>query len=78
MVQTVGELEAHLREIKEQRRRGELSLGVYYKALLKLSVALVESLVDEAEHIDESEARKQVPLILLFLEEQIRKFGERA
>ncbi len=78
MVQTVGALKERLQTIKEQRKAGELSLNGYYQALLELAAALVESLGDEAEHLDEKEVRKQVPLILLFVEEQIQKFGERA
>lgn len=78
MVQTVGELANHLQEIKAQRRDGVLSMEAYYMELLKLCAALIESLIDEAERIDEQDARKQVPLILLFLEEQIRKFDERS
>ncbi len=78
MVQTVGELDARLRKLKEQRRNGELGIDAYYRELLALAASLLESLIDEAEHIDEQEARKQAPLILLFVEEQIRKFGERS
>ncbi len=78
MVQTVGALQERLQTIKAQRKAGELSLNGYYQALLELAGALVESLVDEADHLDGKEVRKQVPLILLFVEEQIQKFSERA
>ncbi len=78
MVQTVGELSDHLREIKEERRSGALTLEAYYKELLTLSKELLDALLDEIDSIDGQEIRKQVPLILLFLEDQIQKFGDRS
>ena len=47
----------------------------YYKGLLRIAADLIQNLRDE--NISEEEAKKQIPLILVFLEEQIAKFAGR-
>ncbi|HIP87051.1 MAG TPA: hypothetical protein EYH27_01255 [Anaerolineales bacterium] len=64
-----------LDRLKELRKKGELDTLAYYKGLLKLAADLVQNLRDE--DISEEEAKRQLPLVLVFLEEQIDKFKGR-
>lgn len=64
-----------LEALKEQRKQGGLDVLGYYKALLRITADLIQNLRDE--NISESEAKKQIPLILVFLEEQIAKLAGR-
>ncbi len=77
MAETAAQLTTELRDLKAQRREGNLSLTDYYKSLLHMVSELADSLSDEVHKIDEDEIALQIPLVLLFVEEQIRKFGER-
>ncbi len=64
-----------LEALKEQRKQGSIDVLTYYKGLLGITAHLLRNLQDE--DISEAEAKKQVPLILVFLEEQIRKLADR-
>ena len=64
-----------LEALKEQRKQGGLDMLGYYKGLLRITADLIQNLRDE--NISESEAQKQIPLILVFLEEQIAKLAGR-
>ena len=75
--QTADELDQRLRTLKEQRREGTLDLTGYYKELLVLAAMLIESLTEEVDKLNEEEVVTQVPLLLVFVEEQIRRYGER-
>ncbi len=77
MAETAAQLRETLRALKTQRREGEVSLSDYYAALLRMVSDLATSLTEEVDKMDDEEIALQVPLILLFVEEQIRKFGER-
>ncbi len=77
MAETAAQLNTSLRNLKQQRRDGELTLADYYTALLHMVGELASSLTEEVHNMDEEEIALQVPLILLFVEEQIRKFGDR-
>ncbi len=77
VVQTAAQLTERLETLKAQRRAGEINNREYYAELLKLAASLVDSLVDEIDRMDDNSIRLQVPLVLVFLEDQIRKFGER-
>ncbi|MDQ7028578.1 MAG: hypothetical protein Q9O62_01740 [Ardenticatenia bacterium] len=78
MVETAGELTERLNTLKAQRRAREIDNRMYYAELLKLTSSLMESLIDEVDRMDDSIIRLQVPLILVFLEDQIAKFDERS
>ncbi len=78
MAETATQLAAELRNLKAQRRDGDLSLGDYYSALLHMVGELAESLTEEVHAMSEEEIAMQVPLVLLFVEEQVRKFGTRS
>ncbi len=77
MSETAKQLAETLRSVKSQRLDGELSLPEYYKSLLSMVGELSTSLIDEVESLSEEEIALQVPLVLLFVEEQVRKFGGR-
>ncbi len=77
MTQTPAQLAEDLRALKQQRKAGELDLATYYQHLLRMVSQLADALTEEVGHLSQEEIAHQVPLMLLFLEEQIRKFGER-
>ena len=64
-----------LNKLKEQRKNGEIDTISYYKGLLQIAASLLQNLSDE--DISEEEAKKQIPLILVFVEDQIEKFAAR-
>ncbi len=66
---------SELNALKERRKNGELDVTAYYKGLLGILAATVQNLSDE--DISEAEAKKQIPLVLVFLEEQIGKLAGR-
>lgn len=70
---------ASLREkldfIKEKRKNGELSPSEFYRELLYIVLSMTKELIDE--NISEEDIKKQIPLILAFLEEQIEKMESR-
>lgn len=78
MTLSAANLAQRIQTLKQQRKAGTLSLRAYYRALLELMSEVSASLQEEINLLPEEEIAQQVPLILLFLEEQIRKFGERS
>ncbi len=66
---------AQLQALKDQRKNGEIETVPYYKALLGILADTVQNLRDE--DISEQDAKTQIPLILLFLDEQIAKLSGR-
>ncbi len=78
MTETAAQLAEQLRTLKQQRKAGELDLATYYQKLLQMVGKLADSLTAEVGQMSDEEIAHQVPLMLLFLEEQIRKFGERS
>ncbi len=66
---------SELNALKARRKNGELDATAYYKGLLGILADTVQNLSDEA--ISEAEVKKQIPLILVFLEEQIGKLAGR-
>ncbi len=77
-VQSAAQLAETLRTLKQQRKAGEIPLAMYYRELLAMVSTLADTLTEEVGTMPEEEIAHQVPLMLLFLEEQIRKFGERS
>ncbi len=69
------ELYNSFQELKLKRKNGEISEIEYYSELLKLLKRVVESLKEE--NISSAEVKKQIPLIVLFISEQIEKFASR-
>lgn len=80
MALSVTQLEARLWAIKNERKSGSLDERQYYEALLQLLAQMVTSLLEEADHTETmriEDVRKQIPLILVFVEEQIGRYRQR-
>ncbi|GEM_PF-702401 len=80
MSMTIEELEARLRDIKARRKAGELDERAYYRALLSLAIEIGRSLLDELGSdgkMEDENVRKQIPLLLTFVEDQIARFRAR-
>ena len=74
-METSQELNQSFMELKFKRKNGEISEEEYYKGLLKLTKRLLETL--EEEDISKEDIKKQIPLIVLFISEQIEKLSGR-
>ncbi len=68
-------LEKEYQELLKKRKMNEIGMKEYYKGLLKLLSQLAEDLKDE--NIDENEIKKQIPLLTVFISEQISKMKDR-
>ena len=68
-------LKSKLDNLKTQRKEGKLSPKEFYRELVSLAITLSNELLDE--DIEEEDIKKQIPLILAFLEEQISKMEGR-
>jgi len=64
-------------QLKEQRKSGEIGVKEFYTGLLDLLSSLSASLTNELDKINEADVRGQIPLMLVFLDDQIRSFGSR-
>jgi hypothetical protein len=69
------ELMERLKELNEKRKSGELSAREYYKGLMALLVELANALQDE--NISDEDVKKQIPLLKVFISEQIKKMAGR-
>ena len=69
------ELMERLKELNEKRKNGELSAREYYKGLMALLVELANALQDE--NISDEDVKKQIPLLKVFISEQIKKMAGR-
>ncbi|RUM59510.1 MAG: hypothetical protein DSY66_06095 [Persephonella sp.] len=72
---TSQELRRLFNELKLKRKNGEISEKDYYISLLQLSKRVIDSL--EEENISGEDIKKQIPLIVLFIDEQINNFAKR-
>ena len=77
MIQSSEEMKAHIKELKEKRKSGDLSTKEYYRGLLSVLTDLADSLADEADKMEDIAIRSQIPLLLVLLEDQIQAFGDR-
>ena len=68
-------LQETLKQLEAKRKNGELTPKEFYMKLLELLANLKDALVHE--DINESEIRKQIPLILTFLKAQIKALQTR-
>ncbi len=73
---TGSELVDSLQNLKEKRKAGEVSEREFYLGLVKILGQLAASLTDEVQ-IADAEVKKQIPLLLVFLEEQAGKLQAR-
>ncbi len=68
-------LEEMYKELLQKRKSGEIGVKEYYAGLLKILTQLAEDLKEE--DIDENEIKKQVPLLTVFITDQISKMKDR-
>ena len=68
-------LKEKLAELKTKRKNGEISEREYYMGLLNLVKVLIDKL--EQENISDTDVKKQIPLIVLFITDQISKMEGR-
>jgi hypothetical protein len=62
-------------ELKLKRKNREISESEYYLSLLELSKRIITCLNDE--DIQANDIRKQIPLIFVFIDEQINNLAKR-
>ena len=80
-METPEHLAAELKRIKARRKQGDLDEAGFYVQLLRLSDHLIPLLIQEAEGqgtpMQLADIKRQIPLILAFLEDQIARFRTR-
>ncbi|WP_457680758.1 hypothetical protein [Thermovibrio sp.] len=64
-----------LNQLNEKRKNREITAREYYRGLIDVLSELIESLREE--EISEEEVRKQIPLLRIFLTEQLKKMADR-
>ncbi len=69
------ELTAKLKDLKSQRKCGQITEREYYKGLLVLMRELIDRLEDE--DISAKDVKTQIPLIVLFITDQISEMEGR-
>jgi len=69
------ELMERLKELNAKRKSGELSARDYYKGLMALLMELANAL--QEENISDEDVKKQIPLLKVFITEQIKKMAGR-
>lgn len=68
-------LTERLKVVEEKRKKGEISTKEFYTELLNILADLKEVL--SHEEISENDVKKQIPLLLAFIKDQISKLAER-
>ena len=61
--------------LKTMRKQGEITVMDFYRELLGVAIKMAEEL--QLENISEDEVKKQIPLVLTFIEDQLRKMRDR-
>ncbi len=64
-----------LKEAEQKRKNGEISASEFYKILLDILADLKDVLINE--NINETQVRKQIPLLLAFIKSQISELEMR-
>ncbi|MEO2153395.1 MAG: hypothetical protein ABGX24_03140 [Aquificota bacterium] len=70
-----AELKQLLKELQDKRKKRQISAAEFYKGLLDLMSRLAQDLRDE--EIPETQIKKQIPLLLTFINAQIKAMAER-
>ena len=68
---TSEQLHQKLLQLEVKRKSGELNMREFYRELLKLAFSLKEFLLNEVDRLEPSELKRQIPIVLVFLEEII-------
>ncbi len=61
--------------LKTMRKQGEITVMDFYRELLGVAIKMAEEL--QLENISEDEVKKQIPLVLTFIEDQLKKMRDR-
>ncbi len=61
--------------LKAMRKQGEITVMDFYRELLGVAIKMAEEL--QLENISEDEVKKQIPLVLTFIEDQLKKMRDR-
>ncbi len=69
-------IEGSIKELEQKRKAGELGAVEFYKGLIDTVGMLREELLKE--DIDEGLAKRQIPLLLTFIKNQIRELRSRS
>jgi len=69
------ELTTKLKDLKAKRKCREIDEREYYKGLLEIMKVLIDRL--EGEEIEIKDVRSQIPLIVLFITDQISQMEGR-
>jgi hypothetical protein len=75
VIMSSAELKQLLKELQDKRKNREISAAEFYKGLLDLMSRLAQDLRDE--EIPETQIKKQIPLLLTFINAQIKAMAER-
>ena len=68
-------LTEQLKLLKDKRKSGELDQRGFYQEILSLTIKMLQELKEE--DISDENVKKQIPLMLVFLEEQLSKMRDR-
>ncbi len=74
-MKNANQLCENLKKLKDKRKNYEINEITYYKELLNLLRELIDTLKEE--NISDSNIKKQIPLIVLFISEQVDKLSKR-
>ncbi len=61
--------------LKAKRKEGEITVLEFYRELLRVAIKMAEEM--KLEDISEEDAKRQIPLVLAFIEDQLKKFKDR-
>ncbi len=67
----VEELKNSLKEVETAKKKGELSPAEFYSKLLDIVERIKEEI--DVQSIEETTIKKQIPLLLSFIKNQIRE-----
>jgi len=67
----IEELKNSLKEVETAKKKGELSSAEFYSQLLNIVERIKEEI--DVQSIDETTIKKQIPLLLSFIKNQIRE-----
>ncbi len=71
-----AELSEQIQALKSQRKERAISERDFYLGLVTILGRLADSLTDEVQ-ISAADVKKQIPLLLVFLEDQLQKLVAR-
>ncbi len=73
---TGQQLHQKLLQLEEKRKAGELDMHAFYKELLKMAFSIKDALLKEADELEPAELKRQIPILLVFLENIISEMEQ--